>query len=150
MSDVGIYVATVYGGALDVAEQVAPLFESAGYGVNIHETPTLDRLIEPRPDLALFCISTTGRGDYPGNFTGLSNALEQERPSLEGLRYALIAMGDSDYEESFCGAGRKLDELLTELGATRVGERLEVDATQTPMADDAALPWVEQWLATHS
>lgn len=150
MPNVGIYVATVYGGALDVAEQIAPLFESAGYDVDIHETPMLDRLIEPKPDLALFCISTTGRGDYPGNFTGLSNALEQQRPSLEGLRYALIAMGDSEYDETFCGAGRKLDALLTELGASRVVERLEVDASETPMADDAALPWVEQWLADQS
>ncbi|WP_445621640.1 flavodoxin domain-containing protein [Kushneria sp. Sum13] len=150
MPDVGIYVATVYGGALDVAEQIAPLFESAGYGVDIYETPTLEKLVDPRPDLALFCISTTGRGDYPGNFTGLSSALEQQRPSLQGLQYALIAMGDSSYEESFCGAGRKLDELLTALGASRVGERLEVDASETPMADDAALPWAEQWLEAHS
>ncbi len=108
MADAGIYVATVYGGALDVAEQIAPLFESSGYSVDIHETPTLARLVEPQPDLAIFCISTTGRGDFPGNFTGLSSALERERPSLEGLQYALIAMGDSSYEESFCGAGRKL------------------------------------------
>ncbi|GHC20585.1 flavodoxin [Kushneria pakistanensis] len=150
MPDIGIYVATVYGGALDVAEQIAPLFESAGYGVSIHETPTLTNLVEPQPDLAIFCISTTGRGDFPGNFTNLSSALEQERPSLQGLRYALIAMGDSSYEESFCGAGRKLDTLLTELGASRAGERLEVDASETPMADDAALPWAEQWLAEHS
>ncbi|ARS54033.1 flavodoxin domain-containing protein [Kushneria konosiri] len=150
MPDVGIYVATVYGGALDVAEQIAPLFEAAGYGVEIHETPTLEKLVDPQPNLALFCISTTGRGDYPGNFTALSNALEQQRPSLEGLRYALIAMGDSSYEDSFCGAGRRLDELLTTLGGSRVGERLEVDASETPMADDAALPWAEQWLAAHS
>lgn len=61
MPDVGIYVATVYGGALDVAEQIAPLFEAAGYGVKIYETPTLEKLVDPQPNLALFCISTTGR-----------------------------------------------------------------------------------------
>ncbi|MFC0268459.1 flavodoxin domain-containing protein [Kushneria aurantia] len=147
MPRVGIYVATVYGGALDVAEQVAPLFESAGYSVEIYEEPHLAHLTDPMPELVLFCISTTGRGDIPGNFSALSDALEAQRPDLQPLRYGLIAMGDSNYEESFCGAGRKLDALLETLGAQRLGERLEVDADETPMADDAALPWVEQWLA---
>ncbi len=46
----------------------------------------------------------------------------------------------------FCGAGRALDELLQDLGARRLGERLEIDAMETFMADDAALPWVEEWI----
>lgn len=147
MPRVGIYVATVFGGALDVAEQITPLFESSGYSVEIFEEPGLEDLTESMPALALFCISTTGRGEIPGNFTGLSDALEAQRPDLKALRYGLIAMGDSNYDESFCGAGRKLDALLESLGASRHGERLEIDASETPMADDAAIPWVEQWLS---
>ncbi|NLC20774.1 MAG: nitric oxide synthase [Halomonadaceae bacterium] len=146
MPTLKIFVGTMYGGALDVAEQAAPLFEAAGYKTSILEQPTLEDLTVEQPDLALFCVSTTGSGDFPGNFVPLVRALDERPPALTGLRYGLIAMGDSSYGETFCGAGRRLDEMLQGLGAERLGERLEVDAMETFMADDAALPWIEEWL----
>lgn len=146
MSTLKIFVGTMYGGALDVAEQVKPLFEEAGYEVSIHEQPTLSDLIDSPADLVLFCVSTTGSGDYPGNFVPFARELDERHPSLTELRYGLIAMGDSSYGDTFCGAGRKLDSLLEEHGAQRLGERLEIDAMETFMADDAAIPWVEAWI----
>ncbi|WP_043525887.1 flavodoxin [Litchfieldella xinjiangensis] len=147
MPTLKIFVGTMYGGALDVAEQVKPLFEQAGYAVHIYDQPTLDDLTSPLPDLTLFCCSTTGSGDYPGNIVPLTRAISEKGPSLAELRYGMIAMGDSSYGETFCGAGRKLDALLEDHGAKRLGERLEIDAMETFMADDAALPWVEAWIA---
>jgi sulfite reductase alpha subunit-like flavoprotein len=138
----------MYGGALDVAEQVKPLFEEAGYVVDILEQPVLADITDSMPDLVLFCVSTTGSGDFPGNFVPLVRDLQSQSPSLSSLSYGLIALGDSSYGDTFCGAGRRLDELLADLGATRLGERLEVDAMETFMADDAALPWVAEWLAS--
>lgn len=148
MSTLKIFVGTMYGGALDVAEQVKPLFEQVGYQVDIFEQPTLDDLIDT-PTLALFCVSTTGSGDYPGNLVPFIRSLSDQSPGLGELRYGLIALGDSSYGDTFCGAGRALDALLADLGAQRVGERLEVDAMETFMADDAAVPWVEAWIAEH-
>lgn len=145
MSHLNIFVGTMYGGALDVAEQVKPLFEEAGYQVEIREQPTLEVLTEHVSDLALFCVSTTGNGDFPGDFVPFVRDLQAQSPSLVALRYGLVALGDSSYE-TFCGAGRSLDELLEGLGATRLGERLEVDAMETFMADDDAVPWAEQWI----
>ncbi|SHE89931.1 Flavodoxin [Modicisalibacter ilicicola DSM 19980] len=147
MSTLKIFVATMYGGSLDVAEQVKPLFEDVGYAVTIHEQPTLEDLAEPSAALALFCISTTGSGDYPGNFAALARDIAEQGPDLSHLRYGLIALGDSSYGDTFCGAGRALDALLEEHGAVRLGERLEVDAMETFMADDEAVPWVEAWIA---
>lgn len=146
MPTLKIFVGTMYGGALDVAEQVKPLFEQAGYDVDIFDQPTLDDLLASPTDLALFCVSTTGSGDYPGNFVPFARAISEQSPSLSQLRYGLIALGDSSYGDTFCGAGRSLDALLEEHGAQRLGERLEVDAMETFMADDAALPWVESWI----
>ncbi|MBP5982023.1 MAG: flavodoxin [Halomonas sp.] len=145
MPQLKILVGTMYGGALDVAEQVKPLFEQAGYGVDIVEQPTLDDLTSGE-DISLFVISTTGSGDYPGNFVPFVRSLSDKSPALTKLRYGLIALGDSSYGDTFCGAGKKLDSLLEDHGARRLGERLEVDAMETFMADDAALPWVEQWI----
>lgn len=141
-----IFVGTMYGGALDVAEQVQPLFEQAGFEVIIFDQPTLADLLDTPTDLALFCTSTTGSGDVPGNLIPMMRELQDTSPSLVELRYGLIALGDSSYVDSFCGGGRTLDELLLGLGANRLGERLEVDAMETFMADDAAIPWVEAWI----
>ncbi|GAB2799880.1 flavodoxin [Halomonas shantousis] len=146
MPTLKIFVGTMYGGALDVAEQVKPLFEQAGYSVSIFDQPTLADLTDTLPDLALFCTSTTGSGDFPGNMVPFVREMKDSSPSLTRLRYGMIAMGDSSYGETFCGAGRALDALLEDLGAQRLGERLEVDATETFMADDAALPWAEAWI----
>ncbi|WP_168013060.1 flavodoxin domain-containing protein [Halomonas salinarum] len=146
MSMLKIFVGTMYGGALDVAEQVKPLFEQAGYEVAIYDQPTLEDLTGSPTDLALFCVSTTGSGDYPGNFMAFARALQEQGADLSALNYGLVALGDSSYVDSFCGAGRSLDALLSEYGAQRLGERLEVDAMETFMADDAALPWAEEWI----
>lgn len=147
MPTLTILVGTMYGGALDVAEQVKPLFEQAGYAVDISEQPTVEDITQ-RNGLTLFCVSTTGSGDFPGNFVPLVRSLKDQSPSLTGLRYGLIALGDSSYGDTFCGAGRALDDLLQDHGAQRLGERLEIDAMETFMADDAALPWVEEWIET--
>lgn len=148
MPKINILVGTMYGGALDVAEQVKPLFEQAGYTVAIIEQPTVTDIASSEADLALFCVSTTGSGDFPGNFVPFVRNLRDQSPSLNELRYGLIALGDSSYGDTFCGAGRALDALLEDHGATRLGERLEVDAMETFMADDAAIPWVEEWIIT--
>ncbi|MBF8222084.1 flavodoxin [Halomonas sp. 328] len=147
MPTLKIFVGTMYGGALDVAEQLKPLFEQAGYQVTVLEQASLADLVDDRPDLALFCVSTTGSGDFPGNIVPLVRELEEQSPGLVGLRYGVIALGDSSYVDTFCGAGRSLDALLADQGASRLGERLEVDAMETFMADDAALPWAEAWIA---
>lgn len=145
MPKLNILVGTMYGGALDVAEQVKPLFEQAGYTVAILEQPSVAD-ITGDADLVLFCVSTTGSGDFPGNFVPFVRSLREQSPSLTSLRYGLIALGDSSYGDTFCGAGRALDALLEDHGATRLGERLEVDAMETFMADDAAIPWAEEWI----
>ena len=54
------------------------------------------------------------------------------------------ALGDSSYD-NFCGAGRACDELLQEQGATRIGERLEIDAIEHPEPEVVSASWVVQW-----
>lgn len=81
MPTLTILVGTMYGGALDVAEQVKPLFEQAGYNVDISEQPTIDDLTNSQ-DLTLFCVSTTGSGDYPGNFVSFVRGLQEKVPRL--------------------------------------------------------------------
>ena len=76
--------------------------------------------------------------------------LSGSRPDLAGLRYGLIGLGDRNYKESFLGGPKKWDSLLTELGAQRVGGRLELDATDNPAPDVDAVEWVGPWVDSAS
>ncbi|HTN61901.1 MAG TPA: flavodoxin domain-containing protein, partial [Devosia sp.] len=48
---------------------------------------------------------------------------------LEGVRFAVMALGDSTYE-FYCEAGKRLDRRLEELGAERLAPRIDCDVDQ--------------------
>jgi sulfite reductase (NADPH) flavoprotein alpha-component len=76
---------------------------------------------------AIFIVSTSGDGDMPYNAVDFWDALiADDFPRLERLRYGVIALGESIYED-FCAAGIAMDERLHALGATRVVDRVDCD-----------------------
>jgi len=82
---------------------------------------------------ALFIVATTGEGDAPDDAAGFLRKFRAGSPRLDGLRYALLALGDSHYR-NFCGFGRAFDRLLRDSGATHAADPVEVD-----QADPGAL-----------
>lgn len=142
MTSIALIVGSVLGTALDVAEQVQEALISQGYTVTLDDHPSQ----LPSADVLLFCTSTTGRGNLPGSLRPLVKEIEEDSTCVAGRRYGLIALGDSRYP-TFCEAGRNLDEVLAAHGAVRVGERLELDASDTDYPDEEALAWLPQWLA---
>jgi len=93
-------------------------------------------------ELVLFISSTHGEGDPPENAAAFFEFLgSRKAPQLPGLRFAVLALGDSTYE-FFCEAGKILDRRLEELGAVRILERRDCDVDYETDAGQ----WVQQVL----
>ena len=102
---------------------------------------------DDREAVYLICTSTYGQGDVPDNAKALYEALGGQRPSLAGLRYGVFGLGDRTYAETFNFGGKRFDELLTELGAERIGERYMHDASSGTLPEEIALEWAQEWIA---
>jgi sulfite reductase (NADPH) flavoprotein alpha-component len=75
----------------------------------------------------LFVVSTYGEGDPPQPSVGFFEFLEGPRaPKLDGVRFSVLALGDSTYEK-YCEAGKRIDRRMQELGASRISPRVDCD-----------------------
>jgi MioC protein len=146
MAKILILVGTESGNAQMVADALKPELEAAGHIVDVTDKAAgvADLLSH---EVFLVVCATHGSGDIPTNILPLAEALERDRPDLSGHRYGIIALGDMTYQDTFCGGGKKLDEVFALCGAKRIGERLEVDASTQPLPDEEALAWIEGWKA---
>jgi MioC protein len=99
-----------------------------------------------RSTVFLICTSTYGQGDVPDNARALYEDLKAKRPNLSHVRYGVFGLGDRTYAETFNFGGKKFDELLSQLGAERVGERHTHDASSGILPEETALEWSQDWL----
>ena len=92
-----------------------------------------DRLPEVR--YLLVVVSTHGRGSPPDKAVRFHDLLQgANAPRLDGLRFAVLALGDIGYAQ-FCAAGRRFDRRLAELGAERLFPRADCDVDYTEPAE---------------
>jgi len=86
--------------------------------------------------------STWGEGEQPVNAQDLYDAVEEtEEGSMEGVNFAVLALGDTAFE-LFCESGKEWDKILEEKGGTRVNDRIDCDTDY----DDYAEEWLEDTL----
>lgn len=92
----------------------------------------------------LIVVSTTGEGVPPDNALPFYEFLHgRKAPKLEGLRFAVLALGDTSYE-FFCKPGKDFDQRLEELGGERICERVDCDGDY----DESAAEWFANVLSS--
>ena len=142
MTQVTVVIGSTLGGTEYVGDVLTELLTKQGAHVTLVNKPTLASI--KNATRLLFITSTHGAGEYPANLEPTMALLEKEKPELNGVRYAVIAIGDSSYD-TFCGAGKRADVLLDDLGANRIIKRLDIDILENPLPEDPA----KEWLLTH-
>ena len=142
-----ILVATMSGTAEMVADALADAVEESDAEASVKRMEKFSAGDFANDTLYIICSSTYGDGEVPDNGKALFEQLNSERPDLKGVKYGVVALGDSVYPNTFCFGGKKFDELLTSLGAERIGERLQHDSRSADYPEDVAEEWVGGWLS---
>ena len=144
---VNILVGTMTGTAQLCAQEMELALDDGDTQAATLLMDNLDSTVFSREGLFLVCTSTYGQGDVPDNARALYEDLKAKRPNLSHVRYGVFGLGDRTYAETFNFGGKRFDELLTELGAERIGERHTHDASSGVLPEETALEWCLEWLA---
>jgi MioC protein len=144
---ISILVGTMTGTAQLCAQEMELALDDGDTEVQTLLMDELDSSVFGREGVFLICTSTYGQGDVPDNAKALYEDLLKARPDLSRVRYGVFGLGDRTYAETFNFGGKRFDELLTELGARRIGERHTHDASSGILPEETALEWCQQWLA---
>ena len=143
---ISILVGTMTGTAQLCAQEMELALDDGEHQVETLLMDQLDSSVFSRDGVFLICTSTYGQGDVPDNAKALYDDLRVRRPNLSGVRYGVFGLGDRTYAETFNFGGKRFDDILTELGATRIGERYKHDASSGVLPEETALEWCRQWL----
>ena len=144
MSSVNIIVGSQMGSAEYVAEQLSDALNNQGINSQLHDQPEFNE-IDQQNTIWLVCTSTYGAGDYPDNLISFVEQVSQV-DDLSHLKYSVIALGDTSYD-TYNLAGRNIDALLSQKGAVKVAQRLELNILDEALPEDTALAWLDSWIA---
>jgi sulfite reductase (NADPH) flavoprotein alpha-component len=133
-----ILYGTETGNSRDLGKALAVAAEGRGLSPRAFDMADYKvRQLKDEQDI-LFIVSTYGEGDPPQPSVSFFEFLEGKRaPRLEGVRFSVLALGDSTYEK-YCEAGKRVDARMAELGAERIADRVDCDIDY----DDPAAEWI--------
>ncbi len=133
-----ILYGTETGNSRDLAKALAASATERGLAPKVSDLSDYKvRQLKDEQDV-LFIVSTYGEGDPPQPSVAFFEFLEGPRaPKLEGVRFSVLALGDSTYEK-YCEAGKRIDSRFEELGASRLSPRVDCDIDLTNLPQRGA------------
>ncbi|SMQ70758.1 sulfite reductase (NADPH) flavoprotein alpha-component [Plantibacter sp. VKM Ac-1784] len=138
-----VLVGTQTGTAEAIAEDLGRA--ASGYGVAVTTVGLDDVEVDRLPSMGHVVVitSTYGEGEMPDNAELFWETLQASTaPRLDGLRFSVLALGDSGYD-GFCQAGKLIDTRLEQLGAERILARVDCDVDY----EEPAAAWTTQALS---
>lgn len=131
------------GNAKGVASQLQTQLQQAGHSAELYSLADYNPRQLKKENYVALVVSTHGEGDPPDDALAFHEFIHGKKaPKLDGLKYSVLALGDSSYEQ-FCQTGRDLDERFAELGAERLHDRIDCDVDY----QGGAKQWAQQWQA---
>ncbi|MCR3966626.1 assimilatory sulfite reductase (NADPH) flavoprotein subunit [Aeromonas veronii] len=130
------------GNAKGVATAIKAQAEARGLPVTLASMADYKPKQLKKESHLLVVVSTYGEGEPPESAVDLFEQLKKGKiGKLDGLKFAVLGLGDSSYE-FFCQTGKDFDDFLASAGAERVYELASLDVDY----QDAAKAWGEQAL----
>jgi MioC protein len=140
----GIFVATMTGLADVCGEEIETALNNAGFACERQLMDGLDASALTDFELLVIVSSTYGHGDIPDNGQALFASIEAGA-DLAGKDYAIFALGDRTYLDTFCAAGDRWDAAIAACGARRKVDIERHDASSGTLAEDVAGEWAAGW-----
>ncbi|WP_421202067.1 assimilatory sulfite reductase (NADPH) flavoprotein subunit [Aeromonas enteropelogenes] len=131
------------GNAKGVASAIKAQAEARGLPVTLTSMADYKPKQLKKESHLLVVVSTYGEGEPPESAVDLFEQLKKGKVGkLDGLKFAVLGLGDSSYE-FFCQTGKDFDDFLSKAGAERIHELASLDVDY----QDAAKAWGEQAVA---
>lgn len=138
-----IITGSTLGNAEYVAEHLANVLCQQGYSVRLEHGASLANIIDEK--LWLVVTSTHGAGELPDNLNPLFLQIERENTDLSALRFAIVGLGNSDYD-TFCHAVDHVEKVLNAQGALQVCPSLKIDVLEVEDQDQYSQDWLPNFI----
>ncbi|MGZ9736935.1 PepSY domain-containing protein [Pseudomonas sp. GNP012] len=115
------------GFAEQLAWQTAGQLQAAGLAVKVQPLANVSEQDLRDSSNALFVVSTFGDGDAPDSARGFERKVLGRTSTLDSLNYAVLGLGDRQYQH-FCGFAKRLHQWLGEHGGKTLFAPVEVDS----------------------
>ncbi|WP_160063825.1 assimilatory sulfite reductase (NADPH) flavoprotein subunit [Psychromonas sp. L1A2] len=144
-----ILVGSQTGNAKGVAQELAE--QATAKGIPNKLVSMADYKVKAIKDEShvIVVASTNGEGEAPDDAIDLHAFLASKKaPKLDGLKFAVLGLGDSSYE-FFCQTGKDFEQRLQALGGEIISDRLDADVDYQEVTQawfDKALTAVEATL----
>ncbi|PAU61686.1 sulfite reductase flavoprotein subunit alpha [Pseudomonas sp. PICF141] len=115
------------GFAEQLAWQTAGQLQAAGLPVKVQPLANVSQQDLQDSSNALFVVSTFGDGEAPDSARGFERKVLGRALSFDSLNYAVLGLGDRQYQH-FCGFARRLHAWLGENGGKTLFAPVEVDS----------------------